>query len=112
MSSARFIKKVDFHLQKLLKHSLLIYLSQMTGHAGWSKIVPALMNGRKLIKISWLKISHAIEREIESELLGESIKWSKRSKETWRKRRLISEQMLVDTIKKIGKFGDRRGSPK
>ena len=112
MSSARFIKKVDLHLQKLLKHKLLIYLSQMTGHAGWSKIVPALMNGRKLIKISWLKISHAIEREIESELLGESIKWSKRSKETWRKRRLISEHMLVDTIKKIGKFGDRRGSPK
>lgn len=101
-SVATLLMSSALHLQKLLKH--IMYLSQIMGihaKAGWSKIVPALTKGRKWIKISWLKMSHAIEREIESELRGESIMWSKRSKEIWRKQRFISEQMmLMDTRKK------------
>jgi hypothetical protein len=104
MSSALFVKKVDLHLHKVLKHNVLIDLLQIMGRhakAGWSNIVPVLRKGWKWIKINWLNLSHAIEREIESELLGESIQWSKRSKETWRKQRFMSELMLVDTKKKI-----------
>jgi hypothetical protein len=108
MSSALFVKKVDLHLHKLLKHNVLIDLSQIMGrqaNAGWSKIVPVLMKGWKWIKINWLSLSHAIEREIESELLGESIQWSKRSKETWRRRRFMSEQLLVEQKRRLASSG-------